>query len=109
LQLTRAGTLFAFDTPAPACPLGSWPRFHHDNASSGDFSRDAVSPGRPTNAQVIGTSLVFTAPGDDLLCGTVDHYAVVTSGTQPATASDFASAAQRKPAPPAAPGSPQAP
>ena len=56
---------------------------------------------------MIGTSLVFTAPGDDLLCGTVDHYEVVTSDTQPATASDFASAAQLKPASPAAPGSPQ--
>ena len=107
IQLTRAGTLFAFDTPAPACPLGSWPRFHHDNASSGDFSRDAVSPGKPTDARVIGTSLVFTAPGDDLLCGTVDHYEVVTSDTPPASAGDFSGAAQLKPASPAAPGSPQ--
>ncbi len=71
IELTRAGTLFAYDTPAPACPLGSWPRFHHDNASSGDFSRDAVSPGVPTDATVRGSTLTFTAPGDDLLCGNV--------------------------------------
>ena len=86
IQLTRAGTLFAFDTPAPACPLGSWPRFHHDNASSGDFSRDAVSPGKPMDAQVLGNTLAFKAPGDDLLCGTVDHYELVTSDVPPSSA-----------------------
>ena len=90
IQMTRAGTLFAYDTPAPACPLGSWPRFHHDNASSGDFSRDAVSPGKPTVALVVGNTLGFKAPGDDLLCGNVDHYEVVTSDTPPSSAADFA-------------------
>jgi hypothetical protein len=93
IQLTRAGTVFAYDTPAPACPLGSWPRFHHDNASSGDFGRDAVSPGKPTGAQVLGNTLAFKAPGDDLLCGTVNHYEVVTSDTPPSSAADFAGAA----------------
>jgi hypothetical protein len=96
IELTRAGTLFAFDTPAPACPLGSWPRFHHDNASSGDFSRDAVAPGKPTNAKVLGSALVLTAPGDDLLCGTVDHYEVVTSDA-PITGRDFGNAFQLNP------------
>ncbi|MEA2435512.1 MAG: hypothetical protein QOF65_68 [Thermoleophilaceae bacterium] len=104
IELTRAGTLFAFDTPAPACPLGSWPRFHHDNASSGDFARDAVSPGAITGAQVLGTALSFKAPGDDLLCGTVDHYEVVTSDVPPKSAADFAGAAQLKPPTPAVPG-----
>jgi hypothetical protein len=107
IELTRAGTLFAYDTPAPACPLGSWPRFHHDNASSGDYNRDAVSPGKPTDAQVLGSTLVFKAPGDDLLCGNVDHYEVVTSDTPPASAADFAGAAQLKPPSPAAPGATQ--
>jgi hypothetical protein len=106
IELTRAGSLFAFDTPAPACPLGSWPRFHHDNASSGDFSRDAVAPGTPINAKVLGNALVFTAPGDDLLCGTVDHYEVVTSNA-PITGGDFGSAVQLKPATPAAAGASQ--
>src|SRR3954452_15980873 len=92
IQLTRAGTVFAYDTPAAACPLGSWPRFHHDNASSGDFSRDAVSPGKPADAQVLGNTLAFKAPGDDLLCGDVDHYEVVTSDTAPSSAADFAGA-----------------
>ena len=39
--LTRTGTLLAYDTDAPSCSPGSWPRFHHDNANSGDYSRDA--------------------------------------------------------------------
>jgi hypothetical protein len=95
VELTRAGALFAYDTPGAACPLGSWPRFHHDNASSGDFSRDAVAPGAITEAKVLGSALTFKAPGDDLLCGTVDHYEVVTSDV-PIRGSDFGEAAQPK-------------
>jgi hypothetical protein len=106
IELTRAGTLFAYDTPAAACPLGSWPRFHHDNASSGDFSRDAVSPGVPTDAKVLGSALTFTAPGDDLLCGNVDHYEVVTSDVA-IKGSDFGQAATVKPGTIAAPGAAQ--
>ena len=30
-----------------ACSPASWPRFHHDNANSGDYDRDAALPGRP--------------------------------------------------------------
>jgi hypothetical protein len=106
IELTRAGTLFAFDTPAPACPVGSWPRFHHDNASSGDFSRDAIAPGAVTDAKVLGNALVFKAPGDDLLCGNVDHYEVVTSDV-PIRGGDFGGAASLKPASASAPGASQ--
>ena len=106
IELTRAGTLFAYDTPAPACPLGSWPRFHHDNASSGDFSRDAVSPGALTDAKVLGSALTFKAPGDDLLCGNVDHYEVVTSDAR-ISASDFGPDAAKPKATMAAPGADQ--
>jgi hypothetical protein len=106
IEITRAGSLFAFDTPAPACPAGSWPRFHHDNASSGDFSRDAVSPGAITDAKVLGSALVFKAPGDDLLCGTVDHYEVVTSDA-PISGGDFGGAVSLKPPAPAAAGQSQ--
>jgi hypothetical protein len=91
--MTRRGTLFAYDTAAPACPLGSWPRFHHDNANSGWYARDAVSPGSFTDAKVLGSALTFKAPGDDLLCGNVDHYEVVTSDV-PIRGSDFDGAAK---------------
>jgi hypothetical protein len=88
IEITRAGTLFAFDTPAPACPLGSWPRFHHDNASSGDYSRDAVAPGTPTGVAASAGEISFTAPGNDLLCGTAPKYEVVQSDS-PIDASNF--------------------
>jgi hypothetical protein len=79
VALTRSGSVLAYDTDAPPCPLGSWPRFHHDNANSGDYRRDAVSPGRPIGVSASGATVNFTAPGDDLLCGTADHYEVVHS------------------------------
>ncbi len=84
--LTRSGYLLAYETDAPACSPGSWPRFHHDNANSGDYSRDAVLPGRPTNKVQTGggpstpdTTIGFDVPGDDLLCGQADHYEIRTS------------------------------
>ena len=47
VSMTRDGVLFAYKTTAPSCSPGSWPRFHHDNANSGDYDRDAVDPGAP--------------------------------------------------------------
>jgi hypothetical protein len=84
IAATRAGTVFAYDTTAPACSPGSWPRFHHDNANSGVFERDAVSPGKPYAVTAAAGSISFKAPGDDLLCGKVDHYQAVTSVEAPA-------------------------
>jgi hypothetical protein len=80
-----------FSTNAPACSPSSWPRFHHDNANSGWYGRDAVLPGKPTGLSVSGGNLKFTAPGDDLMCGTADHYEVVQSD-KPITAGNFSSA-----------------
>jgi hypothetical protein len=90
--MTRAGTVLAYGTDAPACSPSSWPRFHHDNASSGALERDAVAPGRPTDASFAGGNVSFKAPGDDLLCGTADHYSLVTSD-DPIDESNFGSAA----------------
>jgi hypothetical protein len=77
---TRLGSVFAFDTKAPACSPASWPRFHHDVANSGDYARDAVLPGRPMGITRAPSKVTFTAPGDDLLCGTADHYEVRVHG-----------------------------
>jgi subtilase family protein len=90
--LTRTGSVLAYNTDAPACSPSSWPRFHHDNASSGDMRRDAVSPGW-TNADVDGNTLVFNAVGDDLLCGTVDHYEIAQSNSR-ITGANFENAEQ---------------
>src|SRR3954452_7685882 len=79
VALTRAGHILPFGTTAPACAPSSWPRFHHDNANSGDARRDAVSPGTPTDASVAGAKLGFVSPGDDVLCGRAKSYEVRTS------------------------------
>ncbi|MGH2957948.1 MAG: S8 family serine peptidase [Solirubrobacterales bacterium] len=80
--LTRSGYLLAYDTDAGPCTPSSWPRFHHDNANSGDYSRDAALPGKPTDPTLPNqTTMSFVAPGDDLLCADADHYEVVTSNS----------------------------
>ena len=111
VMMTRSGYLNAFETDAPACSPGSWPRFHHDNANSGDYSRDATLPGKPIGLARTGTgssfALKFDAPGDDLLCGRADHYEIVGSAN-PITAQNFKNATTVGGAPaPANPGSSQ--
>jgi len=91
---TRDGRVYAYKTPAPPCegnadhPLGSWPKFHHDPANSGDYSRDAVDPGTPYEASYSKGVLSFRAPGDDLMCGKVKRYEVVESSS-PITGATF--------------------
>ena len=51
VAITRSGYIHAYRTDAPACSPSSSPRFHHDNANSGDYSRDAVLPGAPTESE----------------------------------------------------------
>jgi hypothetical protein len=107
VSITREGEISVYSTPASACSPSSWPNFHHDIANSGDYTRDAVAPGRPLNASVSESVLRFTAPGDDLLCGKAARYEIVTSQT-PITAKTFASATPLGGAPePAAAGTAQ--
>jgi hypothetical protein len=110
--LTRSGYLFAYETPTGPCTSSSWPRFHHDNANSGDYNRDAVSPGKPMNESVSDSSgpreITLDPPGDDLVCGTAGKYEVVTSDNPIADAGDFdAATALQGAAAPTAPGTPQ--
>ena len=86
IAFTRAGTLLAYGTDAPACSDASWPRFHHDPANSGDARRDAMPPGTPEALRIEGGELVFRAPGDDLMCGQAASYEVVTGGSAPGAA-----------------------
>jgi hypothetical protein len=76
VSMTRDGILFAYKTTAPSCSPGSWPRFHHDMANSGEYDRDATDPGAPTSLAYSSLGLSFKAPGDDLLCGKLNHYEV---------------------------------
>jgi hypothetical protein len=111
IGLTRSGYLFAYDTPAGPCTSSSWPRFHHDNANSGDYSRDAVLPGKPTDESVTASGprdITLDPPGDDLLCGKAVKYEVVTSDDPIEDASDFSAATKLTGADaPTAPGAPQ--
>jgi hypothetical protein len=76
---TRAGNVFAYATTAGQCAPASWPRFHHDNANSGDYRRDAVAPGRPMDAALRDGRIALRAPGDDLLCGRAARYELRTA------------------------------
>jgi hypothetical protein len=103
---TRSGYIDAYRTAGPACSPSAWPRFHHDNANSGDYGRDAILPAEPYGATHTVTRVTFKAPGDDLLCGTARRYQVATS-TAPITPANFAAARRLSgaPAPKAAGGS----
>jgi hypothetical protein len=91
VTITRSGTLSVYSTPAAACSPSSWPNFHHDIANSGDYTRDAIPPGKPLHAKATKGVLSFLAPGDDLMCGTAASYEIVTSET-PITPENFAAA-----------------
>jgi hypothetical protein len=112
VSLTRAGTLAVYTTPAAACSPSSSPRFHHDDANSGDYTRDAVNPGVPTAAKVVNGTLSFAAPGADLMCADANGkpaaaYQAVTSD-RPITAENFVDATPVAGAPaPAAAGAAQ--
>jgi Subtilase family/FG-GAP-like repeat len=80
VAITRSGTMLAYRTGAPTCSPSSWPRFHHDEANSGDMRRDGTPPGRPTGLRARGGRLLFAAPGDDLLCGRATAYELSTGG-----------------------------
>ncbi len=102
VSITRSGTLSVYSTPASACSPSSSPRFHHDIANSGDYTRDAVPPGRPDGASVTAGVLNFTAPGNDLMCGTATAYQVVSAASS-ITPQSFAAAAPVTGAPVPAP------
>ena len=101
---TRNGRLLAYSTEGAACGAASWPRFHHDLANSGDLRRDAEPPGTPMGAKYENGTFSWTAPGDDVLCGTASAYELVTSDA-PITPANFAAATPiADPPAPKAPG-----
>ena len=107
VSLTRSGTLSVYSTPAAACSPSSWPNFHHDIANSGDYTRDALAPGKPLQVTIASKVLTWIAPGGDLMCGTAAAYEIVTSAS-PITPQNFAGATPLSGAPtPAAAGTTQ--
>jgi hypothetical protein len=77
--LTRRGTVFAYRTGAAHCADASWPRFHHDDANSGDYRRDAALPGSIRRLRARGRTVSFVASGDDGMCGQLARYELVAS------------------------------
>jgi hypothetical protein len=102
---TRSGYVLGYGTPAPACSSSPWPRFHHDLANSGDYTRDASPPGTPSAVSRTGGRITFNAPGDDNLCGKAKRYVVVTS-RNPITGGNFSRARSAGTAGVPAPGNP---
>ena len=78
--LTREGTLFLWQTTAPACSSASWPRYKHDVWNSGNFATHAGVPETITDLAVSrsggNVTLTFTAPHGDLFCGSASGYEV---------------------------------
>ena len=95
-------------TARRACPLGSWPRFHHDNANSGDSAATRSRPGKPTSASVAGTTADVHRARRRPAVRHADHYEIVTSN-KPIDGDNFDQAQSRSRArpQPAAAGSEQ--
>jgi hypothetical protein len=83
VSMTRAGTLFVWNTPAGACATTSSPKFRHDAWNSGNLGVDAERPATITDLSLTpaGSSaqtLRFTAPHGDGACGNAVKYEVRT-------------------------------
>jgi FG-GAP-like repeat len=104
VTVTRSGLIHGYQTDGSPCSAASWPKFHHDNANSGDNRRDAMAPGTPMDVALDGGKLKWKAPGDDLLCGKAESYEVVASDGDTITTRSFR--AEQQVANPPAPGDP---
>jgi hypothetical protein len=83
--LTREGWAFLWNTGVPACDGSNeeWWTYHHDEHGTANYGHDARPPGSPEGLEAIreggGARLSWSAPGDDLLCGTADAFRVLVS------------------------------
>jgi hypothetical protein len=95
-SLTREGTVFLWQTAAPACAGASWPKYKHDIWNSGEFETQA---GRPATITDLKTSrnldkatLTFTAPQGNLFCGNASGYEIRYSTSGPITDANWQAA-----------------
>jgi hypothetical protein len=87
--VTREGWSFTWDTGIGACGGSNdeWWSFHHDEHSTNNYGGDGRPPGTPrglsaTRVSDGSTSLSWTAPGDDWLCGQADQFQIIASQNQ---------------------------
>ena len=85
VSITRSGVLSVYRTTASACSPSSSPRFHHDDANSGDYTRDAVPPGVPT--LVTGMAATSRSGRPVVTC---------SAALRPGTSRDVAPSAERR-------------
>ncbi len=76
---TREGYLFAWKTDGKP-DAESW-SFHHDEWRTGRYGTDTRPPGILKDLQRSGTTVSFTAPGDDWYTGRPASYRVTADGT----------------------------
>ncbi|MBW8483498.1 FG-GAP-like repeat-containing protein [Actinomadura parmotrematis] len=85
---TREGYLFAWRTAGRAAANAEWWTYHHDEWRTGRYGVDSRPPGALRGARRDGTTVTFTAPGDDWYTGRPASYLVTAGGrtsTLPAT------------------------
>ncbi len=75
---TREGYLFAWKTGGEP-DAESW-AYHHDEWRTGRYGTDTRPPGALRDASRSGTTVTFTAPGDDWYDGKVSSYRVDVDG-----------------------------
>jgi hypothetical protein len=94
--MTREGTLFAWETTAPACAGASWPKYKHDIWNTGEYETKAGRPAtiQDLTASMSGSSatLHFTVPHGYLFCGNPTSYEVRYSTTGPIDDGNWAAA-----------------
>jgi hypothetical protein len=88
VSAVRDGRIFAHRTGADACAPASWPRFHHDDANSGDARRDAEPPSAPRDLRVEGGQVRVTPGRDDGPCGAAAQVEFLTSDAREPRGSD---------------------
>jgi hypothetical protein len=76
---TREGYLFSWKTGGKP-DAESW-AYHHDEWRTGRYGTDTRPPGVVRDAQRSGTTVTFTAPGDDWYAGRPSSYLVTAGGT----------------------------
>jgi hypothetical protein len=94
--MTREGTLFAWETTAPACAGASWPKYKHDIWNSAQYETRAGRPAtiHDLSASMTGSTatLQFTVPHGYLFCGNPTGYEVRYSSSGPIDDSNWAAA-----------------
>ncbi len=106
---TREGYLMSWRTDGAADANQEWWSSHHDERNTGEYGVDTRPPGilRDAAAASDGSSISWTATGDDWYTGTADHYEIATS-EGPICPQNFDSAKPLPDAPdPSAAGAPE--